>query len=158
MKADKYLLRKLSDGDRIPFHLLLLADETEVAIKKYLDDCEVYALYIAPDTHPIGVLALHRPNDQQIEIKNMAIAEPFRGKGKGSYLIEKVKEIALRDNVEEIIVGTADTGEREIRFYEKNGFKRYGLKKDFFIENYPAPIIENGVMLRDMIMLKVELP
>ncbi len=27
------------------------------------------------------------------------------------------------------------------------------LKKDFFVKNYFEPIIENGIMLRDMIML-----
>lgn len=156
MEADKYVLRKLSDADPMPFDLLLLADETEEAIKKYLYDCDVYTLSVTPDAHPIGVFALHRLNDQQVEIRNMAIAESFRGQGKGSFLIKEIKEIARRNKVKEVIVGTADTGTCQIRFYEKNGFTRYDLKKNFFIENYPAPIFENGVMLRDMIMLKIE--
>jgi ribosomal protein S18 acetylase RimI-like enzyme len=38
--------------------------------------------------------------------------------------------------------------------YEKAGFKKYAIKKDFYLRLYPDPIIENGVQLRDMVMLK----
>jgi hypothetical protein len=58
---------------------------------------------------------------------------------------------------ENVIVGTPDQAVKQINFYEKNGFIKYDLKKDFFIKNYPAPIIDNGVTLRDMVMLKVKI-
>ena len=72
-------------------------------------------------------------------------------------LIEKIKEIARRQNYWEIIVGTADNGFRQIKFYEKNGFIKYDVRKNFFLENYAEPIIEDGVRLKDMIMLKTNI-
>jgi aminoglycoside 6'-N-acetyltransferase I len=54
-------------------------------------------------------------------------------------------------------VGTADCGLAQIRFYERNGFVKYAIRKDFFIKNYELPIYENGQLLKDMIMLKYTL-
>ena len=45
---------------------------------------------------------------------------------------------------------------RQIHFYEMNGFIKYTIRKDFFIENYDLPIFENGVQLKDMQLLKFE--
>lgn len=56
-----------------------------------------------------------------------------------------------------LIVGTADSGIDQIRFYERNGFMKFGLRKNFFIENYELPIIENGIQLKDMILLSYDL-
>lgn len=36
------LIEKISDKDRIPYHLLLLADETIDAIDKYIHDAGIY--------------------------------------------------------------------------------------------------------------------
>ena len=82
--------------------------------------------------------------------------ELYRSRGIGSFLIERIKEIASIENYREVIVGTADSGVRQIQFYEKNGFRKYAVKKNFFTENYPEPIIEDGTMLKDMIMLKTK--
>ncbi|MGV8048552.1 GNAT family N-acetyltransferase, partial [Mycobacterium kansasii] len=71
----------------------------------------------------------------------------------GSILMNKAKEIARENHYKTLIVGTSDTGFQQIRFYEKNGFKKTGIRKDFFIENYPSPIFENGLQMRDMVLL-----
>ncbi|HEX5655501.1 MAG TPA: GNAT family N-acetyltransferase [Chitinophagaceae bacterium] len=156
MLAQEYRLHKLKENDRIPFELLLLADETEDAINKYIYHSDIYTVYILESLIPIGVFALYRISNLVIEIKNIGVSEKFRSKGVGSGLIKKIKEIAAEENYEEIIVGTPDSGVRQIRFYEKNGFRRYGVKKNFFIENYPEPISEDGIILKDMIMLKAK--
>ena len=41
-----------------------------------------------------------------------------------------------------------------IPFYEKCGFEKSHIIKNFFIKNYDKPIIENGVQLVDMVYLK----
>lgn len=153
MTAD-FKLRKLSKDDDIPFDLLLIADETVDAIKKYIYDSDIYQLYVSDN--PVAIIALYRIDNLKIEIKNIAVIESFQGKGIGSYLIRRIKEIAANDNYKEVIVGTPDAGIREILFYEKNGFTIFDVKENFFIENYSIPIIENGVTLKDMTMLKVE--
>ncbi len=157
METENYTLHKLKNGNAIPFDLLLLADETEDAIEKYIYNSDIYTVFTKDNINPIEVFALYKINELKVEIKNIAILELFRSQGIGSFLIEKIKEIATRQNYKEIIVGTADCAIREIQFYEKNGFKKYDVKKNFFIENYSQPIIENGIMLKDMIMLKTQI-
>jgi ribosomal protein S18 acetylase RimI-like enzyme len=46
---------------------------------------------------------------------------------------------------------------KQLALYQKVGFKKIGVRKSFYVENYPEPIFEKGVQLRDMIVLKKEL-
>lgn len=57
----------------------------------------------------------------------------------------------------EIIIGTGDIAARQISLYESAGFVHYEIRKDYFLGCYPYPIFEDGVQLRDMVMLKVVL-
>jgi ribosomal protein S18 acetylase RimI-like enzyme len=41
-------------------------------------------------------------------------------------------------------------------FYEKFGFKEFRRIKDYVVDNYDAPIYENGVQLREQICLRYE--
>ena len=52
-----------------------------------------------------------------------------------------------------MIVGTSDS-DLTIPFYEKCGFKRFHIVKNFFLDNYDKEIFENGKQLIDMIYLK----
>ncbi|MFA6273889.1 MAG: GNAT family N-acetyltransferase [Candidatus Paceibacterota bacterium] len=141
----------------MPFDLLLLADETMEAIEKYLDKCDVYVVQTSEASTSIAVFALLRLTDDEVEIKNMAVAPEFRNSGVGSFILGEIKAIALQQNYKQIIVGTTDVDYGQLRFYLKNGFVKYAIKKDFFIVNYAKPLYENGIMLRDMVMLKTEL-
>ena len=156
MKIKDLRLHELQPGEAIPFRLLLLADE-EDAIRKYIYNSSVYTLYYKPQKDPIGVIAISRANESEIEIKNIGVLESFRNNGIGSLLINYVKEIAYKENYTEIIVGTADNGINQIRFYERNGFVKYAVKKNYFIDNYSRPIVDDGVLLKDMVMLKIKL-
>lgn len=157
MTKGDYTIQQLAGTDTIPFNLLLLADETREAIEKYIYQSSIYCLYSLEVPEPIAVFALYKINDKTVEIKNIAVAESYQGKGLGSFLITAINTIAAMERYKEIIVGTADAGTREIHFYERNGFKRYGTRDNFYTDNYPEPIIENGIRLKDMIMLKIVL-
>jgi len=141
----------------LPFDLLLLADETIGVIEKYIYDSEVYVATESEESEVIAVFALYKISSSEIEIKNIAVRETLQNNGIGSFLISEIRRIARAARYKNIIVGTPDSAARLIGFYEINGFRKYDLKKDFFIKNYPAPIIEDGVVLRDMVMLKMEL-
>ena len=52
-----------------------------------------------------------------------------------------------------LLVGTGDSP-LTIPFYERCGFVRSHVVRDFFIDHYDHPIIEGGVQLRDMVYLK----
>lgn len=143
----------LKEKESYPYELLLLADETVDAINKYLFDSEVYL--VKNNSENVGVFCLYRINDQTIELKNIAVAEHFQSKGVGSLMIDFIKE-KCSENFKTLIVGTADCGDQQIRFYEKNGFVKYDVRRNFFIDNYEKPIFENGIQLKDMLMLKYE--
>lgn len=157
MKNQDVRLHKLNDNEPIPFGLLLIADEEEDAIRKYIYDAVIYTIYDNEELNPIGVFVLYKINESVLEIKNIGVLESFRSRGIGSFLIDSIKKIAQKENYKEMIVGTADCGIKQIRFYEKNGFIKYAVKKNFFIENYSKPLFEDGIMLRDMVMLKISL-
>ena len=147
-------IRLLHKDEELPYDLLLLADETIEAIAKYVGQSDVYVAEI--NDEPMGVFCLYQVDVSTVEIKNMAIAEGYQGRGYGSLLLESIKDIARKEYAT-LIVGTADAGTRQIAFYEKNGFKKFALKKNFFIDHYEVPIYEDGVQLRDMVLLKFEL-
>ncbi|MBV8326166.1 GNAT family N-acetyltransferase [Chryseobacterium sp.] len=148
---EQYTFNKIDKDSEPPYGLLLLADETTEAIDQYIFKCDIYILQNG--TENIAVMALYQNNDTELEIKNIAVIEGYRSKGIGSILIKKAKEIALGNHYKVLSVGTSDTGFQQIRFYEKNGFNKTGIRKDFFMENYPSPIYENGLQMRDMILL-----
>lgn len=138
-----------------PYDLLLLADETCSAIDKYVFDSDVYVL--KQGRCELAVFCLYRVDEDTLEIKNIAVSSELQGKGIGSVLIREILMLAKAANYSRLIVGTAECGVDQIRFYERNGFVKYAVKKDFFIHNYEEPIIENGIQLRDMVMLQRDL-
>ena len=148
---EDFTFNLLHSDSEIPYHLLLLADETKEAINQYIFNSDIYLLH--DGTENIAVMALYKKSTTELEIKNIAVIESYRSKGIGSILMNKAKEIAKENHYKTLIVGTSDTGFQQIRFYEKNGFIKSGILKDFFIENYPAPIYENGLQMRDMVLL-----
>ncbi|UKB84979.1 GNAT family N-acetyltransferase [Chryseobacterium sp. MEBOG06] len=148
---ENFTFNIVKPGEKIPYELLLLADETTEAIDQYIFNCDIYLLY--DGEHNIAVMALYRNSNSELEIKNIAVIESYRNKGIGRILINKAKRIALEKLYQKLTVGTSDTGFQQIRFYEKNGFLKTGVRKNFFIENYPEPIYENGLQMCDMVLL-----
>ncbi len=143
--------------DDYPYDLLLQADETKEGIDQYLFDSEVWVARIAGREEPVGVMCLLPLDGDTVELMNIAVDEPFRGKSIGSAMLEKAVEIATEQGFCEIILGTGteDCAPAQIRFYERHGFRKSHLRENYFIEKYPdEPIFENGVQLRHMQVLK----
>ncbi|GAB4249027.1 MAG: hypothetical protein Tsb0034_28390 [Ekhidna sp.] len=88
---------------------------------------------------------------------NVAVAEGYQGKGIGSRLIRHVIKHCKESAINRLIIGTADTSEYQIRFYQKLGFQRYNRIAYFFVDHYDEPIFENGTQAKDMIMLEMSL-
>ena len=129
--------------------LLLLADEEEKMIDKYLERGE---MYILDDNGVKAECVVTDEGNGILEIKNIATLPNWHKQGYGKRLIEFITE-KYSKNYLVIQVGTGDSP-TTIPFYEKCGFKKSHIIKDFFIKNYDKPIIENGVQLVDMIYLK----
>lgn len=132
--------------------LLLLADEQEDMIDRYL---ERGTMYVLDDDGIKAECVVTDEGDGCLEIKNIAVLPECQGKGYGKALIQHViQKYAGCFSV--VQVGTGDSP-LTIPFYEKCGFVRSHRVKNFFTENYCHPIYEDGVQLVDMIYLKMEI-
>jgi len=49
-------------------------------------------------------------------------------------------------------VGTGTFG-YQLAFYQRHGFRVTAIDRDFFVQNYPEPIFEDGIQLHDMLRL-----
>lgn len=129
--------------------LLLLADEQESMIDRYLDRGTMYVL---KDTDVVCECIVTDEGNGILEIKNIATKPEHQGKGYGKALIEFIA-VKYKGQYSILQVGTGDSP-LTIPFYEKCGFSRSHRIKNFFIDNYDHPIYEAGVQLVDMVYLK----
>lgn len=132
--------------------LLLLADEQENMIDRYLDKGTMYVL----DDNGIKCECIVTDEGNGVlEIKNIATIPEYQGKGYAKALIEfLIKKYKAQYSV--LQVGTGDSP-LTIPFYEKCGFVHSHKIPNFFTDNYDHPIYESGVQLVDMIYLKKHL-
>lgn len=138
-------------GDRQRYmDLLLLADESPVMIEKYIDRGR---LFVASDLgRAVGECLVTDEGGGVLEIKSLAVASEYQKRGFGRMLIEYVeREFAGKYRI--LQVGTGDSP-LTVPFYERCGFVRSHVVKDFFTENYDHPIYEAGVRLTDMVYLR----
>lgn len=140
---------KVENDKKRYINLLLLADEEEKMIDKYLERGDMYVL---DDNGVKAECVVTDEGNGVLEIKNIAVFPQYQGKNYGKKLIEFIIEKYSKDYLV-IQVGTGDSP-TTIPFYEKCGFKKSHIIKDFFIKNYDKPIVENGAQLVDMIYLK----
>ena len=133
-------------------NLLLLADEQESMIDEYLEDG---TLFVLEDDGVKGVCVVTDEGNGLLEIKNIVTDPNVHGKGYGRKLIEFVLS-EFKDKFHTIQVGTGDSP-LTVPFYEKCGFKRSHVIKNFFTDNYDHPIFEAGIQLVDMVYLKMEI-
>lgn len=132
--------------------LLLLGDEQESMVEKYIDKSE---LFVLDDGGIKGEIAVCEKSENVLEIKNLAVLPQFQHKGYGRALIDFICE-TYRGRYTVLTVGTGDSP-LTVPFYEKCGFKRAYAVKNFFTDNYDHPIIEAGVTLKDMIYFEKQL-
>lgn len=129
--------------------LLLLADEQESMIDRYLDRGTMYVL----DDHGVkSECVVTDEGDGVLEIKNIATAPEHQGKGYAKALIDFLIR-KYKNRYRELRVGTGDSP-LTVPFYERCGFVRFHIVPNFFTEHYDHPIIECGVQLVDMVYLK----
>ena len=129
--------------------LLLLADEQEDMIDRYLDNGRMYVL----DDNGIKCeCVITDEGNGVLEIKNIATVSDHQGKGYAKALINFVVK-KYKEQYTVLQVGTGDSP-LTIPFYEKCGFVRSHSIPNFFTDNYDHPIFECGVQLVDMVYLQ----
>ena len=129
--------------------LLMLADEQESMIDKYLERGDMFALY---DDGLKAVSVVTCEGENIFEIKNIAVYPSFQRKGYGKRLVDYIFEY-YQGRCSVMFVGTGDTPST-LSFYEHCGFRISHRLKNFFIDNYDQPIYEDGKQLTDMVYLR----
>jgi len=132
--------------------LLLLADEQENMIDKYLHSGDLFALY-ENDLKSICVVV---PIDSETcELKNIATYEKYQGKGYGKALINFIS-IFYKNDYKRMLVGTGEIP-WILSLYTSCGFEESYRVKNFFTDNYDHPMFDGEIQLVDMIYLKKDL-
>ena len=142
-------IKEIKQNKKQYLPLLLLADEQESMIDRYLDRGSMYALF------EDGVRAVCVVTDEGggiLELKNLAVCPEYQRKGYGAAMIRFLEE-RYRGQYGILQVGTGDSP-LTVPFYEACGFRRSHTVKNFFTEHYDHPIYEAGVLLKDMVYLR----
>jgi len=143
-------IKKVVGAKKEYIDLLLLADEQENMIDKYLENGEMFVL---DDNGIKAECVITKENNGIYELKNIAVLPEYQRKGYGKSLIEFLFIHYFDCNV--LFVGTGDCPS-SLSFYNKCGFTESHRIKNFFVDNYDRPIFEDGIQLVDMVYLKKE--
>jgi len=146
-------MRIYREDDKIKYMpLLLLADEQESMIYRYLDNG---IMFVLDDGGVRGEILLTDEGGGILEIKNLAVLPTFQRRGYGKKLIDFICE-NFKQKFSILQVGTGDSP-LTVPFYEKCGFKKSHVVENFFTDNYDHPITEGSVTLKDMVYMRKEL-
>jgi len=133
--------------------LLLLGDEQESMVDRYLGRGELFAL--TDDGDLKGVCVVTQESDDVCELKNIAVDVKWQGHGYGGAMLRHIFA-HYAGRYASMLVGTGDIP-RILRFYMNNGFHISHRIRNFFTDNYDHPIFEDGVQLVDMVCLRRDL-
>ena len=145
-------IRKVETNKKRYLDLLLLADEQEDMVDRYLERGTMYVL------RDDGVKAECVVTDEGkgiLELKNIAVEPAAQGKGYGKAIVDFLVR-TYTGQYAVLQVGAGDSPST-IPFYEACGFCRHHLVKNFFTDHYDHPIYECGVRLVDMVYLQRKL-
>ena len=124
--------------------LLLLADEQESMIDRYLERGDLYVMREGNGT-PVAVAVVTLEGEGVCELKNLAVKPEAQRQGIGSRLLGYLCRRYAK-SCHTLLVGTGDTPQTT-SFYRQNGFTYSHAVPDFFTANYDHPIIENGILV-----------
>lgn len=153
------LMRALGDRSELS-PLLRLADDSEPAIAAYRDLGLAFALL--KEKTLVGVTlctpfaeawATSGPSD--LEIKNIAVEPDLRSQGLGGWMLREVLSLLATRGVRHVFLSTATAGTRQLRFYQRLGFRFLHIERDWFCaeRGYADGLEEEGIPLRDRVWL-----
>ena len=128
-------IRKVEADKKQYLDLLLLADEQEDMIDRYL---EHGTMYVLEDGEVKAECVVTDEGGGVLELKNIAVKPDFQGKGYGKALVDYIIQ-TYTGRYTVLQVGTGDSP-ATIPFYESCGFRRHHLVKNFFTDCYNHPI------------------
>lgn len=146
-------ITRITENKKQYLDLLLLADEQESMIDRYLDRGE---LFVLEDNGIKAICVVTNEDNGVCELKNIAVTPTSQRQGYGKRLIDfLITHYTGKYN--RMIVGTGEVP-GILRFYTSCGFEYSHRIENFFTDHYDHPIIEEGILLKDMIYLQQDIP
>lgn len=135
--------------------LLLEADPSKGMIDTYLEQSDL--LEVRQQNELIGILVLNSMDEETSEIMNLSVREDCQQKGIGRKLIEQALVFSRAKKDRKIMIATGTTSLSALLLYQKCGFRVEAVERDYFTQHYAEILIENGVVLRDRLILSQEI-
>ena len=130
--------------------LLLLADEQEDMIDRYLERGDMFVLL---DNGVKAECVVTQESPGVYELKNIAVRPEAQRRGYGKALIAYA--FSQYPDCQTMLVGTGDVPSA-LGFYRSCGFVISHRVQNFFTDHYEHPMFEDGHKLIDMVYLKKE--
>lgn len=148
-------IRTLTNDEKLPWDLLLLADPSRLIVQEYVKNAVIYVGEL--EQKIIAICVVKETAKTIVEIMNIAVNESMQGKGFGKQLIHFAVQEASKRGYAQIEIGTGNSSIPQLRLYQQCGFRIVGVDFDYFTRHYDEEISENGLICRDMIRLSYEL-
>lgn len=144
---------KQVENKREHLALLLLADEQEDMINRYLDRGTMFVM--EENGVSVAECVVTDEGGGVLEIQNLAVLSEYQSRGHGKRMIEFVVRKHM-DQFDVLQVGTGDSP-LTVPFYERCGFVKHHILKNYYPEHYDHPIYEAGQQLIDKVYLRKKL-
>jgi ribosomal protein S18 acetylase RimI-like enzyme len=157
--ADYNLISVAAGAERERFlPLLLLADESPEQVHSYMHCGDLFA-FVDSDGTAVGIVLTIPGGEGSVELKSVAVDPARQNLGIGRRMLAAVLEELRRRGARRALVGTANAGIGQLAYYQKAGFRLLRIERDFFspARGYPAVMQDNGIRLRDMVWMDLDL-
>ncbi|TBX39692.1 N-acetyltransferase [Lactiplantibacillus paraplantarum] len=139
---------------QIPRNLLLLADPSWPQITTYLSTGQCYGYQ--QDGQVVGVVVLITLKTGVWEVKNIAVAPDYQHRGIAKALLATAIAVCqAAPTCDELQIGTGNSSLRQLAIYQHAGFEMIAVWVNFFVDNYPDPIYEDGLQCKSMVRLSM---
>ncbi|MFC6176286.1 GNAT family N-acetyltransferase [Companilactobacillus huachuanensis] len=149
---NNFKIQKITKITPKHYQLFLSADPSRSIVDSYLN--RAYKFELVHNDTLLGVLLMIDTHPQTVEIVNIAVDETVQNQGLGEKIIRFALDWAEKGHYQTIEIGTGSTSFAQLYLYQKCGFRVVNIDRNFFVDNYADPIIENKLVLKDMIRLK----
>ncbi|GEO68428.1 GNAT family N-acetyltransferase [Levilactobacillus acidifarinae] len=131
--------------------LLLQADPEWSQVMTYLPQSTGVALSWHHEL--VGVLVLTERPQRVLEVTNLAVLPEKQRHGIGQAAIHFAQQWGSEHGQTTLRVATGSTSLGPLYLYQKCGLRIVAVEPDYFTQRYSLPIWENGIQLRDRLVL-----
>lgn len=135
-----------------PWELLERADPDRAIVAAYLPEAQLWRA--RQGMAVVGICACTPVDTHCLEIRNLAVAPAWEGQGIATRLIATATEAAHQAGYTRLRIATGNSSTRQLRLYQRLGFELCAVRWDFFTERYAAPIYEDGIHCRHLLVLE----